>query len=67
MQICEAIQKRWAKLVSEVPLLSSILSKDGKKDENELFKKSFGLVWNHFKKVMAEDQNKSTLLMLAPP
>lgn len=67
MEICEAIQKNWDKIVERDPFLASILPQAGNMDKGELFKKSFGLVWNHFEKVQEKDQDKSTLLMIAPP
>ena len=70
--IREAVQNRWNSCLNACTSvgqhLTTIFSEGNDPGEGEgLFRKSFGLVWEYFQTLMTSDENKSTLLLIAPP
>ena len=68
----QAIQDRWDSLLTESPSVGQRLASifpEGRDPGNGkgLFRKSFGLVWVYSQTLMADDENMSTLLLIAPP
>ena len=70
--IREAVQNRWNSCLNACTSvgdhLTSIFPEGNDPGEDKgLFRKSFGLVWEHYQRLMTSDENKSTLLLIAPP